>query len=65
MEILIFKETKDEDLKVGLTVCYRNTEGVFAKIGKITDAYFDYGIKLYLIDTSWGAYSADELKLIK
>lgn len=65
MEILLFKKTTDEDLKIGMKICYKNTYGVYSKIGKITDTYISDGVTLYLINTSFGAYTADELKLIK
>lgn len=65
MEILLFKKTKDSDLKVGLQVCYPNQYGGYSKLGNITDIIEQDGVKLYLLNTSMGAYMAEELKLIK
>ena len=65
MKILIFKKTKDSDLKIGLQVCYKDIDGAFTQLGVITDILTDKdGIKNYLINTSMGAYMAEELKLI-
>lgn len=65
MEILLFKKTKDSDLKVGLQVCYLDPQGAYTNLGVITDIVEQDGVKLYLINTSMGAYMAEELKLIK
>lgn len=66
MEILLFHLTTDDDLKEGLQVCYKDLNGNYSKLGIITDVYENaFGIKNYLINTSFGAYCADELKLIK
>lgn len=65
MEILIYKKPTDQDLKKGQKVCYKNLDGVFCKIGKISDTYLDNGIMHYIINTSFGAYHADELRLVK
>lgn len=65
MEILLFHETTDNDLSEGLRICYKDTNGDYSKLGFITDHYEQDGIKLYLINTSFGSYSANELKLIK
>jgi len=66
MEILINKQTQDSDLNIGLQVCYKNLYGGWSKLGIITDIIEDKnGIKEYLINTSFGSYLADELKLIK
>lgn len=65
MEILIFKKTTDADLKIGLKICYKDINGNYSKLGTITDFYESDGVLNYLIDTSFGAYMADELKLIK
>jgi len=64
MEILLFKKTKDSDLKVGLQVCYQNLNGGYSKLGNITDIIEQDGVKLYLLNTAMGAYMAEELKLI-
>lgn len=65
MEILLFKKTADTDLHIGLKVCYKDQNGFYTKIGVITDTYEQDGITLYLINTSFGSYAANELKLIK
>jgi len=65
MEILLYKKTKDSDLKVGLQVCYQALNGAYTKLGNITDIIEQDGVKLYLLNTAMGAYMADELKLIK
>jgi len=65
MKILTFHKTTDSDLKQGLQVCYKNIDGVFNNLGVITDIITDKdGIKNYILNTSFGAYMADELKLI-
>jgi hypothetical protein len=65
MEILLNKLTIDNDLKIGMQVCYKDINGFYSKLGFITDFYEAYGIKNYIINTSFGAYHANELKLIK
>lgn len=66
MTILINKTTKDSDLKEGLQVCYKDIDGAFTQLGVVTDILTDKdGIKNYLINTSMGAYMAEELKLIE
>jgi hypothetical protein len=65
MEILFFHKTKDEELSIGLQVCYKNQQGYYNKLGIITDSYEQNGVKLYIINTSFGSYAANELKLIK
>ena len=55
----------DADLYEGLQVCYKDIGGVFSKLGIITDTIDKDGFKLYMLSTSFGAYAADELKLIK
>jgi hypothetical protein len=65
MEILLFKVTQESDLHVGLKVCYRNQQGGYSKLGVITDILDTEPNKSYLINTSMGAYLANELKLIK
>ena len=65
MEILLMKKTTDADLYKGLQVCYKDLGGAYTKLGIITDLVEDDGIKQYLISTAMGAYTADELKLIK
>lgn len=65
MEILLFHKTTDNDLKKGLKVCYKNINGIYNKLGVITDVIELDGVKNYLINTSFGSYTADELKLIK
>jgi len=65
MQVLLYKKTKDSDLKQGLQVCYKDTNGAFTMLGEITDIITDKdGIKNYLINTAMGAYMAEELKLI-
>jgi len=65
MKILTFHQTTDSNLKTGLQVCYKDTNGAFTKLGVITDIITDKdGIKNYLINTAMGAYMAEELKLI-
>ena len=65
MKVLIFKKTKDSDLKQGLQVCYQDIDGAFTQLGVITDILTDRdGIKNYLVNTSMGAYMAEEFKLI-
>jgi len=65
MKILLNRLTKDSDLKKGLQVCYKDLDGVFNNLGVITDTVTDKdGIKNYILNTSFGAYTADELKLI-
>jgi len=65
MKILTFHKTTDSDLKIGLQVCYQDTNGAFTQLGVITDIITDKdGIKNYLINTAMGAYMAEELKLI-
>ena len=63
IEVYLFQDTKDEDLKVGQLVCYKNLNGVYANLGKITDITNTDGLKGYIIDTSMGKYLASELKL--
>ncbi|MDA3781153.1 MAG: hypothetical protein PF487_13150 [Bacteroidales bacterium] len=65
MEILLLKKTKDSDLKIGLQVCYKDLQGGYSKLGTITDTYVHLRFTHYIINTSFGAYLADELKLIK
>ena len=65
MKILLFKKTTDDDLKIGLKVCYHDQNGVYSKFGKITDYYECDGVLNYLVNTSFGAYVAEELKLLK
>ncbi len=65
MEILLFKKTTDFDLKTGLQVCYKDINGVYSKLGTITNIVTEKGCLLYILNTSFGAYTADELKLIK
>ena len=65
IEVLIWKKPTDSDLSVGLKVSYKDTYGAHSKLGTITDTYKDFGITHYIIDTSFGAYLADELRLIR
>jgi hypothetical protein len=65
MEILTYKKTTDKDLKINMQVCYQNLDGVFCKLGTITDILLIDNVKNYLINTSFGSYLASELKLIK
>jgi|AntDeeMinimDraft_5_1070356.scaffolds.fasta_scaffold01858_4 hypothetical protein len=65
MEILIWKKTEEKDLHIGLQVCYNDQSGNFTKLGIITDILERKPHKEYLINTSFGSYTAIELKLIK
>lgn len=65
MEILLFKNTKETDLKIGLKVCYQNLQGVYNNLGTITDILDKQHNKEYVLNTSFGSYVASELKLIK
>lgn len=65
MEILLLHQTIDSDLSIGLQVCYEDINGIYSKLGTITDSYEKDGITLYLLNTAMGSYTADELKLIK
>ncbi len=65
MEILLNKKTTDKDLKMGLQVCYKDQNGIYSKLGVITDWVMREGVLNFLINTSFGSYTADELKLIK
>lgn len=65
MEILIFHQTTDNDLTKGLKICYKDINGNYSKLGIITDALEIDGVMNYIINTAMGAYTADELKLIK
>jgi len=65
MEILLYKKTKDADLKIGTEVCYRDLYGAYRMVGKITDVITQDGVKLYIINNAMGAYMAEELKIVK
>lgn len=65
MEILLFKQTTDADLEIGQEICYKDQNGIYSKLGTITDWFFRDGVMNFLINTSFGSYTADELKLIK
>jgi ribosomal protein L35AE/L33A len=65
MEILLYKKTTDADLQIGQKICYKDQNGFYSKLGIITDWYFSQGVLNFLINTSFGSYTADELKLIK
>lgn len=65
MNILLFHQTKDSDLQKGLQVCYKDINGYYSKLGIITDTLEIDGVMNYIINTSFGSYTADELKLIK
>lgn len=65
MEIFLMRETKDSDLYKDLKVCYKDQAEIFSKLGIITDIIEIDGIKNYLLNTAFGAYTANELKLIK
>lgn len=64
MNILTNKQTSDDDLTVGQLVCYKNLDGVYCKLGTITDIIDRVPCKEYIIDNSFGSYTADELKLL-
>jgi hypothetical protein len=65
MEVLLFKKTKDSDLEIGQKICYKDQGGNYSKIGFITDWIMIDGVLNFIINTSFGSYTADELKLIK
>lgn len=65
MEILLNKKTTDTDLKEGMQVCYKDQNGVYSKLGIVTDIIPVDDVNHYLINTSMGSYHADELKLVK
>lgn len=65
MEVLLFKKTTDEDLQIGQEICYKDANGIYSKIGTVTDWIFKNGAMEFSINTSFGTYTADELKLIK
>ena len=64
MEIQLFKTTLDSDLDTYREVCYKNIDGVYCKIGTITDIFQSDGSTYYLLSNSIGSYLAGELKLI-
>ena len=63
IEVLIYKKPTDADLKEGQTVCYQNTGGVYAHLGKIDLITTKDGVKNYSINTALGSYVASELRL--
>ena len=63
IKVLIFKKPTDADLKEGQTVCYQNTDGVYAHLGKIDLITTKDGVKNYSINTALGSYVASELRL--
>lgn len=63
--MLILKIPTDKDLENKPRVCYQNIEGVYCKIGIITDIIIVDGFKNYLLNTSFGSYTANELRLLK
>ena len=65
MEILLLKKTTDADMEIGQQVCYKDQNGSYTKLGIITDWIMIDGVMNFLINTSFGSYTADELKLIK
>lgn len=65
MKVLMFKNTKDSDLFLGLRVCYQNLNGVYNQLGIITDIEESDGIKQYVLNNAFVSYVADELKLIE
>lgn len=65
VEIFLFHLTTDDDLFKGLEVCYKDTSGVYTKLGTIIKCDEKYTMKEYTLDSSFGTYAADELKLIK
>jgi hypothetical protein len=65
MKILLFKKTVDSDLAIGLRVCYQDLQGNYSKLGIVTDAIKIDNVCNYLLNTSFGSYTADELKLIQ
>ena len=62
VNILVFKKTKDDDLKEGMMVAFRDVNGEYTKAGEIQNIIEMDGIKLY--DISDCLFAADELKLI-
>jgi hypothetical protein len=70
MKILLNKLTTDQNLEIGLKVCYQDINGEYTKLGKITDIIEpapEKGrpSKEYILNTAMGSYTADELKLIQ
>jgi len=63
--VLQYKLPIDKDLQKGTPVCYKDTNGIFCKVGKIDDIYNDNGVILYTINNAIGAYLANELRLLK
>jgi len=63
--VLQYKLPIDKDLQKGTPVCYKDTNGIFCKVGKIDDIYNDNGVILYTINNAMGAYMANELRLFK
>jgi len=73
MQVLLYKKTKDSDLKQGLQICYPDVLGNYTKIGTIAAIKTIDGVLNYIIEgqptkddinTAMGAYMAEELKLI-
>lgn len=65
MKVKLFHKTTDSDLEKGMQVCYKDINGNYSKLGIITDAMEINGEMNYIINTSFGSYTADELKLIE
>ena len=63
IKVLIYKRPTDADLKEGQMVCYQNTGGVYAHLGKIDLITTQDGVKNYSINTAMGTYVASELRL--
>jgi len=65
IQVLIYKKPTDKDLKVGQMVCYKNRNGIYAFLGTIDSITIKDNVLNYSINTSMGAYLAEELRLIK
>ena len=64
MMVMLLLKTEDRHLKLNLRVCYKNTDGVYNKVGIISSTKILDGFIHYEIDNAMGLYLADELKLI-
>ena len=67
MKVLLFKLPKDNDLKIGTPVCYKDLYGNFSRYGKIDSIRESRSTTtiFYGISTAIGSYTADELRLVE
>ena len=65
IEVLINKIPTDKDLKIGTKICFQNLNGIYAFLGTIDSITIKDNVLNYSINTSMGAYLAEELRLIK